>query len=244
MKKNAICIITADKAESYPVAKYIQNARKKTIDGFRVWRGSIAGRTVVLITRAMGAENAQRALALCCQLTRPVLVVKFGAAGAVDRRLPIGEVVAPKILLKLPAIDFDSLNAGDKLQDIVIEQTSIAPPLVNLLQKLPLRIVPTSAETDTFICSTPIRNWLAEQLRVATVDMESFTVISHTKTLGIHAVSIQVVTDYSDEDAKETFKSTLESGTLEKASDVVIQFIKLLNESDFVLFKRIKPVAK
>ena len=231
LRRKTICIITADKAESHPVAKYVQNAKKRRVEGFKIWRGTIAGQSVLLITRAMGAEKAQRALEVCNKLVRPVLFIKFGAAGAVDKELSLSEVVAPELLLKLDTPNICMLQDDNPSQNPVIAQTKIATPLIETLRRLPLRIVHSSAETNSFICSSQIRNWLAERVNVASVDMESYTVVSQAKALGIPAVSIQVITDYVDERAKEEFRTTLQAGALERAISILIQFINRLNES-------------
>jgi futalosine hydrolase len=91
----SILLITATPAEGAAVRSSLSSAEPLELPWGGGWRGTLAGRPVVLAHLGVGKVNTAAGLALALRATGARAAVQFGIAGAfVDSVLPLGSVAA------------------------------------------------------------------------------------------------------------------------------------------------------
>ncbi len=169
--KSKIGIIIATKIESEPFINGLGLTAFET-KPFRVWSGG----SIVCAVSGIGKANAAIATAHCIEAHRPSAIFNFGAAGAADRTLTIGDIFHV-----------------DKVYELDRPQLGRAMPVVHKPDTL--------KGFRRISCGTSDRPMLEESDRAAAaqftdiVDMEGAAVIQACEMYGVKCYLFKVVTD-------------------------------------------------
>ncbi|MBU4318660.1 MAG: hypothetical protein KKF30_15490 [Proteobacteria bacterium] len=94
-KETGTAIIMATRLEAAP---FIQGLNLNKVEGTPL--PVFHNQNTVLILSGIGKANAAMATAFCCLVHRPEIVFNFGAAGALDESLELGEVLQVSRILE------------------------------------------------------------------------------------------------------------------------------------------------
>lgn len=94
-----IAIFAAFEWECTPVARHLREARRETLRGHTLWRGSSSRGEVWLIKTGMGPSRAQEAAEAIRDAGRFSLFLSTGCAGALSPDLETGDVVVGTALV-------------------------------------------------------------------------------------------------------------------------------------------------
>ncbi len=92
---STIGLIAAMSQESRALLRRVPGWKRLTISRLPAYSFSIAGRSCILVTSGMGSRRAAVATRILVENFRPLAIVSFGIAGAVEADLDIGDVVMP-----------------------------------------------------------------------------------------------------------------------------------------------------
>lgn len=117
-----IAIVAALEREVRPlVQRWRVSERAHGGHRFRFYQGAHA----VLICGGIGAESARRAAEAIIALYHPFLICSAGFAGALDRKLHVGDVIVPRRVVN--ASDGSSIDTGEG-EGVLVSFSSVANP--------------------------------------------------------------------------------------------------------------------
>jgi adenosylhomocysteine nucleosidase len=89
-----IGLIAAMKMEARPVLRLLGPWERFALRGFPAYRFTSRGTDCVLVESGAGMENAETAAHALLSAVEPLCLVSFGIAGAVEREVRVGDVIA------------------------------------------------------------------------------------------------------------------------------------------------------
>ncbi|MBI5656646.1 MAG: hypothetical protein HZC44_07440 [Geobacter sp.] len=102
MKRQAVIgMVAAMPEEIRPLLGQMQQIRKETVEGYRLYRFETGGQHVCLVESGMGPTHAATATRILIDAVQPSLIVNFGFAGALAPDLQVGDIVLANRLLLL-----------------------------------------------------------------------------------------------------------------------------------------------
>lgn len=102
VKRQAVIgMVAAMPEEIGPLLGQMQQIRKETVEGYRLYRFETGGQHVCLVESGMGPTHAATATRILIDAVQPSLIVNFGFAGALAPDLQVGDIVLANRLLFL-----------------------------------------------------------------------------------------------------------------------------------------------
>lgn len=88
-----IGLIVAMDKELALVQSLLQNAKEYEVNGFKMMQGQLDGKQIMLVKSGIGKVCSALATAELIKAFKPEIVINTGAAGALDKKLAVGDVV-------------------------------------------------------------------------------------------------------------------------------------------------------
>ncbi|MBU1749742.1 MAG: 5'-methylthioadenosine/adenosylhomocysteine nucleosidase [Chloroflexi bacterium] len=197
--------------EVAPVRAAMQVSETATVAGVRMWRGTLAGRPLVLGQMGVGKVQAAMAAQMLIDRWQPVALVVTGTAGALDPDLGVGDVVVARAVrphdvgAHLPdgfqptgVRTFDERGRSVMRRDLPADPALVERALV-AGEGLPFRVLAGAVVSgDQVILHAERRQWLREAFAAQAVEMEGAAVAQVAAAHGIPWVIVRGISDVGD----------------------------------------------
>lgn len=214
MPEISCAIITALREEANGILPHLKRVGTIPVAGFKGWRGLLAGREILVLSGAVGADKARQAVAYAAETWNPRLVVRYGAAGAVSPALRVNDLIMPRWLIKLDiAEDFDPAVVERVPGTHIIDTVAVNALLDPAAAYRKIVITERAGEIDFALKSTRLRAWAQDTYGIDSVDWESYSVVKSAQEIGLKACAFLSITDDCGDGALDMFKKNLVRST-------------------------------
>lgn len=196
-----IGLLVGLREEASPIRRMLREARAGSIDGFRIARGSMSGRPVLLVHSGAGRERAARATAALLDTAPVHAIFAVGFAGALTPGIEPGALCTADRVLALP---------DPRSPRIARCFATESPPADLPASRVSIRL--TLVTTDQVIGHADEKRRLAYRMKEEweidgplIVDMESAGVAEMAASRGVPFMAIRVVTDSATRDLPMDF---------------------------------------
>ncbi len=224
-------IITAMEEETIAVKEKMKNLETKKIYNLEMYKGTIAGKEVVLAKCGVGKVNAARVAQLMIDRENPEYIVNVGSAGASNPALDYGDIVISE---KLIQHDFDITAFGHEKgyisdlgkyfeadKQLVGKCKNVLDSMLDSKYKT---IIGTVASGDEFMNSATKKREVYSQFNADCVEMEGAAIAQICKQCETPFLVIRSITDKSNENEHVDFYEYLQMAS-ERCADFVEKFI-------------------
>lgn len=227
-----IGVIAAMQTEADELREQMTDITTETIAGTEFVRGLWEGKPIVVAVSGIGKVFS----AICAQTMilryAPALIINVGVSGALSPTLSIGDVVVANEVVQH---DMDTTAIGDEpglLSGINRIYLPCSAQYVRLLEQaadsLGLRHeTGVIASGDLFVHTEEKKQWLREQFRAISCEMEGGSIGTVCFVNGVDFCVLRAVSDGGDEDAPQDFTVSLRKASL-AAQRVLYAFLRQL----------------
>lgn len=228
-----LALVAAMPQEIAPFLARVKAYARGSLDGRKLYRFPVNGRSVYLIESGMGPAQAAAATRALIRHAHPELILNFGFGGAVLPGLEVGELVLAERVFRLEQEELTELPPPDP---------ALATLVHDSCAKIGLQL-----RRGGFISATGIRNKseMAGRLKGSTalplLEMETAAVLQEAQAAGIPVLAIRGVSDASDEELGFSIEEFCDAGlnlnpwrvawTVAKKPYLVPQLIRLAGNS-------------
>jgi len=203
----------------------------KNILDMDIYLGALSGKTVALTRCGIGKVNAALCVQILVNMYAVDCVINTGVAGALERKLEIGDVVVSDDVCYH---DFDLSAFGDSHKETQAIHSIFAADCE--LVELAIRAGNDTnanvfrgriASGDTFVADKQTKDLIRQNLKPLCVDMESAAIGQACIKNKIPFVAIRSVSDKADESAGVTFEKSLSQAARKSAeiAGLMIEYI-------------------
>ncbi len=189
-----LVIVCASSAEAQAVKKRIQIKEQTFYQDTLFMRGTLQGRALTFVQTGVGPRRAKSAAQYIIQHANPSFIVLVGAAGAVDPRLKVGDIVIINKILRKTGPIHDTKSTGifsicfcdaglNRIASELIKKSGLSPLEGDCLT------------TERFVHLKEKKQWIHTVFNVKVVEMESAALASVFSAAKIPFVNLRVVSD-------------------------------------------------
>ncbi len=212
MRKMRVGIIGAEDTEVAPLKEGLTAERRSTLLGMDFCEGLLGKMEVVVVRCGTGKVFAALCAFALIEHFGVDVVVNTGAAGALDARLRMGDIVVSDDLVQhdmdvtglgyengqIPDIDCFAFKADESLRDMVVQVARQVAPEVNVYAG---RI----ATGDLFVSDVKARDTIAQRFGALCAEMEGAAVAQACYLAHVPFVVVRAISDQADGDADVDF---------------------------------------
>ena len=223
-----IGIIGAMKIETDGLISALSNKQEFAYKSYRMVKGVLFGRDVVVCECGIGKVNSSTATMLMKQVFDVDTVINIGVAGGY-KTLKQGDIV---IATNTVEHDYDARPDGLEIGQVhgfsspyLDCDSEIVQKLSNIANEKGYSFkVGTVVSGDQFIASNDKSEYLTKTFGALAYDMESGAINHVCKLLGIKFTAIRAISDNGNDDAIDSFYTFVEKAS-KKSIDLVSEFI-------------------
>ncbi len=211
MKK--IGIILAEPEEFEVVKENMEKATEKVIQHVSFWLGNLENKSCVIVKAGVGKVNAARITQMMIDYFELEYLLNLGAAGALDPKLEIGDIVIGK---KLVQHDFDITAFGHSkgyitgVGDAVKSDETLIQGIKQALDHLDERdyriMIGTIATGDIFCTEISMKDKIYAKFDANCVDMEAAAIGQVCHLAQIPFLAIRSISDTPNGDNAMTYE--------------------------------------
>ena len=204
-----IGIIGAMESEVGELRNRLESLTLSKIAGMEFYCGKMSGKDVIVVKCGVGKVNAACCTQILCDRFRVDYVINTGAAGSLDSKIDIGDVV---LCTEAVQHDMDCVGFGSPLGKIPFMKTSEFPADERLrdLAKETCQRVCTDisvfegriATGDQFICSKDKKNFIKQNFGALCCEMEGAAVAQAACLNNVPFLIIRAISDKADASAE------------------------------------------
>ncbi len=208
-------LITAAMKEELGVARELLGPTRRTNhSGIRLYETAKAKQAVYLLKSGVGPFRIQARLAMAIRLIRPSLILIIGYAGALDRRLELGEAVLVRPSSLLPEVGPEGLESAtfqcEGTWDLPGTDVLMGPAGTTSLD---VKVVP--GLTAPRIVGDPFeKSILHRRFGASLIDMETATVARVAQAANVPAACARAITDTAEDDFLKPFSFRSQGATI------------------------------
>lgn len=227
-----IGIIVAEQKELESVKPKMRETKQNKIYELNFIEGKIANQECVLVqSGGVGKVNAARTVQILIDNYKPNYVVNIGSAGALNKKLNIGDIVIGK---KIVQHDFDITAFGRKKGEVnnvgeyIESNEKLIEKCENVINtifenKENKAIIGTIATGDTFCTRMEMKKAIIREFAADCTEMEGAAIAQVCKLDNVPFIVIRSISDRLDGNNKVEFETYLET-----ASEICANFLEKL----------------
>ena len=220
-------ILGAVEQEIWPVLDNMTSVDESGCKGRRIYRGRLGEEDVVVAAAGVGKVRTAATVQLLIERFAVEKVLFTGVAGAINPKNRVGDIVLSRFAVQH---DFDAGGTGDlermkspvlRADEALIETALRAGKALGWANRLKVGTVLTGDQT---IVSTEKKTWLWSTFHGECVEMEGAAAALVCAQNEIPFLIIRTLTDLADENARESFRSSLDLAARDSARIVLGMF--------------------
>ena len=210
--KMKVGIIGAEDGELAPLKEDLTAERRSTLLGMDFCEGLLGTMEVVVVRCGTGKVHAALCAFALIERFGVDAIVNTGAAGALDGRLRIGDIVVSDDLVQhdmdvsglgyeigqIPDVDCFAFKADERLKDLVVQAVRQVAPEVNVY-------VGRIATGDVFVSDAKAKDAIAQRFGALCAEMEGAAVAQACHLARVPFVVIRAISDQADGGANVDF---------------------------------------
>jgi adenosylhomocysteine nucleosidase len=204
-----IGIIGAMESEVGGLRDRLEGWKLKKIAGMGFCSGKLSGNDVIVVKCGVGKVNAAICAEILCEHFKVDYIINTGAAGSLDPRINIGDVV---ICTEAVQHDMDCVGFGSPLGKIPFLKTSEFPSddsLRSLAKSICEEVCPDIrcfegriATGDQFICDKDHKDFIVSNFKALCCEMEGAAVAQTAYLNDVPFLIIRAISDKADASAE------------------------------------------
>jgi len=210
-------LVTFAVEEEFAPWRKLREFRSIDYDGLPLRRTNLGDAEITILLTGIGGEAASQAMGLMMQMADQErhfdVCVSSGLAGALDRKLVPGDIIAPRTVMADVAradVATDTLSVDASLHEQAVKLGAVCS---NCLLTTGRVLSKASEKRD---CSS----------RAQSVDMESFEIMKQALAWGARGMVVRAISDSVDEDLPINFNLTISPNRRISVAKVMLQLAK------------------
>lgn len=220
-------ILGAVEQEIWPVLDNMKPVDESTWKGRKIYRGRLGEKDVVATAAGVGKVRTAAAVQLLIDRHAVETVIFTGVAGSVNPKNRVGDIVLSRDAIQH---DFDAGGKGKRetmktpvlrADEALIEAALQAGKMLGWEDKLKVGTVLTGDQT---IVSSEKKAWLWSNFQGECVEMEGAAAALVCVQNAVPFLIIRAISDLADENARESFRRSLDQAARDSARIVLGMF--------------------